>query len=162
MKTLTIILITLLATACTTTRHLQSESKIDSNTIITRQDSTTRLDVYNYIVDKIVSQVDHSKIRIITYYPADTAGKQSIQSDIVIDNDITTTIAESITAEQTTIESAGRKEQRTENVTIEQTTDLQVEKKGIPLKKYLIICTIFAAVIFIFIKISKIYLKRLL
>lgn len=162
MKNLTIILIALLATACSTTRHLQSESKIDSNTIITRHDSTTRLDVYNYIVDKIVSQVDHSKIRIITYYPADTAGKQAIQSDIVIDNDITTTIAESTTAEHTTIESAGSKEQRTDNVTIEQMTDLQVEKTGIPLKKYLIICTICAAVILFLIKISKIYFKKLL
>ena len=162
MRALIITTLLLFATACSTTRHLQSESKIDSSTTFTRLDSTTRLDVYNYIVDKIVSQVDHSKIRIITYYPADTAGKQSIQSDIVIDNDITTTIAESTSTEQTIIESAGSKEQRTENVTIEQTTDLQVEKKGIPLKKYLFICTICAAVIFILIKISKIYLKQVL
>lgn len=141
----------------TTKRAQKTEKKIDSSTISTRVDSTTRLEVRNYIIDQIVSQVDNSKIRLITYYPADSSGKQFLQSEMIIESDITTSISKSSTEKNTIQDNINIKEQVTENVVVEENVDLKTTRAGFP-SKYLIFIIISIAIVFIIKKVFKIYM----
>ena len=135
-----LLFIGLLLIGCAPTKKLvKTDSSTEIETTIKKVDTTKTAAAWQSVVDHVISQIDLSTIRIVTYYPTiDSSGKQAIQEDITIEKNIVTNSAQNSKENAVITEQKGIKEdtsQTIQNREIEKVTD---KKIGLPVKYYLI------------------------
>lgn len=134
-----IIVILILLTGCGPAKKLvKTDSRTEIETMIKKVDTTRTEAVWHSVVDHIISQIDLSTIKIVTYYPVDNTGKQAIKEDVTIEKNVVISSAQNskenaVITEQKNINE--EKSQTIQNREIEKATE---KKTGLPAKYYLI------------------------
>lgn len=149
MKTITVLIIlSIMLTGCgTSKRVVKTDTEIQSSIEKSKRDSTSSITALQSIVERVVSQVDLSQIRIITYYPtADSSGRQPVREEILIDRNITTSVIDSEKKDLTIEQSSASVEQSQQDTQIKQSIDVKEKKSGIPIKYYIIVFFVIAGV----------------
>lgn|GEM_PF-6161936 len=134
------LIIVMLIPSCAPTKKVtKTDLSTSVETTIKKIDTSKTEAAWQSVINNVISQVDLSKIKIVTYYPtSDSSGKQAIKEDITIEKNITTTTQNSSTENATLTEDKGIKEdssQKFQNRDIEKVNE---KKSGIPIKYYLI------------------------
>ena len=130
----------MLIPSCAPTKKVtKTDSSTSVETTIKKIDTSKTEAAWQSVIDNVVSMVDLSKIKIVTYYPTvDSTGKQAVKEEISIEKNIATS-AEINSAEKTILtEDKGIKEdssQKFQNRNIEKVNE---KKSGIPIKYYFI------------------------
>ncbi len=80
----------ILLTGCAPTKKLvKTEARTEIETTVKKVDTTKSEAAWQSVVDQIGSQIDLSKIRIVTYYQSiDSSGKQAIKEDVTIEKNV--------------------------------------------------------------------------
>lgn len=141
MKTITsLIILSIIMTGCgTSKRVVKTDTEIQSSIAVSKRDSSSSITAMQSIVERVVSQVDLSQIRIITYYPtADSSGKQPVKEEIFIDRNITTSVLDSEKKDLTIEQSSASVEQSQQDTQLKQNIEMKEKKSGIPIKYYII------------------------
>lgn len=127
-------------TGCgTSKRVVKTDTEIQSSIAVSKRDSSSSITAMQSIVERVVSQVDLSQIRIITYYPtADSSGKQPVKEEIFIDRNITTSVLDSEKKDLTIEQSSASVEQSQQDTQLKQNIEMKEKKSGIPIKYYII------------------------
>lgn len=133
-------IIVMLISSCGPTKKVtKTDSTTSVETTIKKVDTTKTVAAWQSVIDNVISQVDLSKIKIVTYYPTiDSSGKQAIKEEISIEKNIATTATTNSTENAKITEDKGVKEdnvQTYQNREIEKVTE---KKTGLPIKYYLI------------------------
>lgn len=140
MRFIFLLIMIAFVTGCGTSKKISTlDSKTTLETTFSKLDTTSKLESTQSILDQVMSQIDLSKIRIVTYYPTiDSSGKQTIKEDVTIEKNIVTNSKKQVEKHSIITEDKGVKEefsQNYQNREIEKTTE---KKTGIPIKYYLI------------------------
>ena len=122
---------------------IKKVTKTDSSTsvesVIKKVDTSKTEAAWESVIDNVISQIDLSKIKIVTYYPTvDSTGKQAVKEEISIEKNIATNAKTNSTEKAIITEDKGIKEdssQKFQNRDIEKVNE---KKAGIPIKYYLI------------------------
>lgn len=134
------LIIVMLISSCGPTKKVtKTDSTTSVETTIKKVDTTKTEAAWKSVIDNVISQVDLSKIKIITYYPAvDSSGKQAVKEEISIEKNIATKARINSTENAIITEDKGIQEdnsQTYQNREIEKVTE---KKTGLPIKYYLL------------------------
>lgn len=139
MKKIFIIILILLTGCAPTKKVTKTDSSTTVETVIKKVDTTKTEAAWKSVIDNVISQIDLTKIKIVTYYPTiDSAGKQAVKEEISIEKNIATNAKTNSTEKAIITEDKGIKEdssQKFQNRDIEKVNE---KKAGIPIKYYLI------------------------
>lgn len=139
MKKLTMMVLILLAGCAPTKKLVKNESRTEIETAIKTVDTTKTESAWQSIVDQAVSQIDLSKIRIITYYPSvDSFGRQAIKQDVTIEKKIVTNAQAKSTKQGIITEAAAKSEEISQSYQNREIETVKEKKNGLPVKYYLI------------------------
>lgn len=136
---LALILLFLLTSCGPSRRIVKTDSKTEIETTIKKIDTTKTEAAWQSVVDHVISQIDLSTIRIVTYYPTiDSSGKQAIQEDITIEKNIVTNSAQNSKENAVITEQKGIKEDTSQTIQNREIEKVTEKKIGLPVKYYLI------------------------
>lgn len=140
MKKIILFIVGLLLIGCAPTKKLvKIDSSTEIETTIKKVDTTKTEAAWQSVVDHVISQIDLSTIRIVTYYPTiDSSGKQAIKEDVTIEKNIVTNSAQNSRQEAVITEQKGIKEDKSQTIQSREIETIKEKKTGLPVKYYLI------------------------
>ena len=133
-----LILLFLLTSCGPSSRIVKTDSKTEIETTIKKIDTSKTAAAWQSVIDNVVSMVDLSKIKIVTYYPVDSNGKQAVKEEISIEQNITTNASTNSTDKAIITEDKGIKEDSSQKFQNRDLEKVNEKKSGIPIKYYLI------------------------
>lgn len=139
MKKLIIVFLILLTGCGPAKKLVKTDSRTEIETAIKKVDTTRTESAWQSVVDQIVSQIDLSKIRIVTYYPTvDSSGKQAIKEDVTIEKNVVTSSQAKSTEQAVIQEDIAKSEEISQSQQTRETETVKEKKSGLPIKCYLI------------------------
>lgn len=147
----------ILLTGCGPAKRLvKTDSRTEIETTIKMVDTTKTEAVWQSVVDHVISQIDLSRIRIVTYYPSvDSSGKQAIKEDVTIEKNVVTS-SQAKTTEQAVIqEDIAKSEEISQSQQTRETETVKEKKSGLPIKCYLIGFIVLAGIGFLAFKLIR-------
>lgn len=135
-----LLFIGLLLIGCAPTKKLvKTDSSTEIETTIKKVDTTKTAAAWQSVVDHVISQIDLSTIRIVTYYPTiDSSGKQAIKEDVTIEKNIVISSAQNSIENAVITEQKGIKEDESQTIQNREIEKVTEKKIGLPVKYYLI------------------------
>lgn len=135
-----LLFIGLLLIGCAPTKKLvKTDSSTEIETTIKKVDTTKTAAAWQSVVDHVISQIDLSTIRIVTYYPTiDSSGKQAIKEDVTIEKNIVISSAQNSKENAVITEQKGIKEDESQTIQNREIEKVTEKKIGLPVKYYLI------------------------
>lgn len=135
-----LLFIGLLLIGCAPTKKLvKTDSSTEIETTIKKVDTTKTEAAWQSVVDHVISQIDLSTIRIVTYYPTiDSSGKQAIKEDVTIEKNIVISSAQNSKENAVITEQKGIKEDESQTIQNREIEKVTEKKIGLPVKYYLI------------------------
>lgn len=135
-----IIVMLILLTGCGPAKKLvKTDSRTDIETTIKNVDTSKTEAAYQSVINHVISQIDLSKIRIVTYYPSvDSSGKQAIKEDVTIEKNVVTNSQAKSKQEAVITEQKGIKEDKSQTIQNREIETIKEKKTGLPVKYYLI------------------------
>lgn len=135
-----LLFIGLLLIGCAPTKKLvKTDSSTEIETTIKKVDTTKTAAAWQSVVDHVISQIDLSTIRIVTYYPTiDSSGKQAIKEDVTIEKNIVISSAQNSIENAVITEQKGIKEDESQTIQNREIEKITEKKIGLPVKYYLI------------------------
>ena len=130
----------ILLTGCGPAKKLvKTDSSTEIETTIKKVDTTKTAAAWQSVVDHVISQIDLSTIRIVTYYPTiDSSGKQAIKEDVTIEKNIVISSAQNSKENAVITEQKGIKEDESQTIQNREIETIKEKKTGLPVKYYLI------------------------
>ena len=130
----------ILLTGCGPAKKLvKTDSSTEIETTIKKVDTTKTAAAWQSVVDHVISQIDLSTIRIVTYYPTiDSSGKQAIKEDVTIEKNIVISSAQNSKENAVITEQKGIKEDESQTIQNREIEKVTEKKIGLPVKYYLI------------------------
>lgn len=152
-----IIVILILLTGCGPAKKLvKTDSRTEIETTIKKIDTSITEAVWQSVIDNVISQVDLSRIRIVTYYPTiDSSGKQAIKEDVTIEKNVVISSAQNSKEIAVVTEQKGIKEDKSQTIQNRNIETIKEKKTGLPVKYYLIGFIILAGIGYIAYKFLK-------
>lgn len=129
----------ILLTGCGPAKKLvKTDSSTEIETTIKKVDTTKTAAAWQSVVDHVISQIDLSTIRIVTYYPTiDSSGKQAIKEDVTIEKNIVISSAQNSKENAVITEQKGIKEDESQTIQNREIETIKEKKTGLPVKYYL-------------------------
>ena len=130
----------LMITSCGPAKKLvKTDTEIEVETTINKIDTTKRDAAWQNVVDQVISQIDLSKVKVVTYYPTiDSSGRQAIKEEYTIEKNIVTNSAQKSEEKAVISEEKGIKEITSQNFQSREIEIVKEKKTGIPIKYYFI------------------------
>lgn len=152
-----IIVILILLTGCGPAKKLvKTDSRTEIETTIKKIDTSITEAVWQSVIDNVISQVDLSRIRIVTYYPTiDSSGKQAIKEDVTIEKNVVISSAQNSKEIAVVTEQKGIKEDKSQTIQNRNIETIKEKKTGLPVKYYLIGFIVLAGIGYIAYKFLK-------
>lgn len=140
-----------LLTGCGPAKKLvKTDSRTEIATTIKKVDTTRTEAAWHSVVDHIISQIDLTKIRVVTYYPSiDSAGKQAIKEDITIEKNVVISSAQNSKEIAVVTEQKGIKEDTSQTIQNREIETIKEKKTGLPVKYYLLGFILLAGIIYL-------------
>ena len=134
-----LIIVMLLPSCAPTKKVTKTDSSTSVETVIKKLDTTKTEAAWKSVIDNVISQIDLTKIKIVTYYPnVDSTGKQAIKEEISIEKNIATNAKTNSTEKAILTEDKGIKEDSSQKFQNRDVEKVNEKKSGIPIKYYLI------------------------
>lgn len=146
-----IIVILIFLTGCGPAKKLvKTDSSTEIETTIKKVDTTKTEAAWQSVVDHVISQIDLSTIRIVTYYPTiDSSGKQAVREDVTIQKNVVTNSAQISTDKAVIREQKSIKEDASQTIQNREIETIKEKKTGLQVKYYLIGFILFAGIIYL-------------
>lgn len=146
-----IIVILILLTGCGPAKKLvKTDSRTEIETTIKKIDTSITEAVWQSVIDNVISQVDLSRIRIVTYYPTiDSSGMQAIKEDVTIEKNVVISSAQNSKEIAVVTEQKGIKEDKSQTIQNRNIETIKEKKTGLPVKYYLIGFILLAGIIYL-------------
>lgn len=134
------LIIVMLIPSCAPTKKVtKTDSSTFVETTIKTIDTSKTEAAWQSVIDNVVSMVDLSKIKIVTYYPTvDSNGKQAVKEEISIEKNIATNAKSNSTEKAILTEDKGIQEDSSQNFQNRDIEKVNEKKSGIPIKYYFI------------------------
>lgn len=156
MKKLIIVILILLTGCGPAKKLIKTDSRTEIETTIKKIDTSITEAVWQSVIDNVISQVDLSRIRIVTYYPTiDSSGKQAIKEDVTIEKNVVISSAQNSKEIAVVTEQKGIKEDKSQTIQNRNIETIKEKKTGLPVKYYLIGFIILAGIGYIAYKFLK-------
>jgi len=140
----------ILLTGCGSAKKLvKTDSRTEIATTIKKVDTTRTEAAWHSVVDHIISQIDLSTIKIVTYYPVDSTGKQAVKEDVTIQKNVVTNSAQISTDKAVIREQKSIKEDTSQTIQNREIETIQEKKTGLPVKYYLIRFILLAGIVYL-------------
>jgi hypothetical protein len=150
MKKLIIVFLILLTGCGPAKKLVKTDSRTEIETAIKKVDTTRTESAWQSVVDQIVSQIDLSKIRIVTYYPTvDSTGKQAIKEDVTIEKNVVTSSQTKSTEQAIITEDVVKSVEISQTFQNREIETIKEKKTGLPLKYYFIGFILLAGIIYL-------------
>ena len=135
-----LLFIGLLLIGCAPTKKLvKTDSSTEIETTIKKVDTTKTEAAWQSVVDHVISQIDLSTIRIVTYYPTiDSSGKQAVREDVTIQKNVVTNSAQISTDKAVIREQKSINEDTLQPIQNREIETIKEKKTGLTVKYYLI------------------------
>lgn len=135
-----LLFIGLLLIGCAPTKKLvKTDSSTEIETTIKKVDTTKTEAAWQSVVDHVISQIDLSTIRIVTYYPTiDSSGKQAVREDVTIQKNVVTNSAQISTDKAVIREQKSINEDTLQTIQNREIETIKEKKTGLTVKYYLI------------------------
>lgn len=146
-----LLFIGLLLIGCAPTKKLvKTDSSTEIETTIKKVDTTKTAAAWQSVVDHVISQIDLSTIRIVTYYPTiDSSGKQAVREDVTIQKNVVTNSAQISTDKAVIREQKSIKEDASQTIQNREIETIKEKKTGLQVKYYLIGFILLAGIIYL-------------
>lgn len=145
-----------LLTGCGPAKKLvKTDSRTEIATTIKKVDTTRTEAALHSVVDHIISQIDLSTIKIVTYYPVDSTGKQAVKEDVTIQKNVVTNSAQNSIDKTVIREQKSIKEDASQAIQSVEIETIKEKKTGLPVKYYLIGFVVLAGIGYIAYKFLK-------
>ena len=146
-----LLFIGLLLIGCAPTKKLvKTDSRTEIKTTIQSVDTSKTEAVWQSVIDNVISQVDLSRIRIVTYYSSvDSSGKQAIKEDVTIEKNVVTSSHAKSTEQAIIIEVVAKSEEISQTLQNREIKTIKEKKTGLPVKYYLLGFILLAGIIYL-------------